>query len=87
MSDLCEHGYIVRASVDEYRYLCKECDERFERHPFAAVTPPAVLRKREVDAETARKEEELSLTASAKALAAMLFPNDENIKKRVLGQK
>lgn len=73
MSDLCEHGYIVRASEGAYRYLCKECDEKFERHPFAAITPPAVLRKQEADAEVVREKEKKSLKESAKALVDMMF--------------
>lgn len=29
----CEHGFVVRDAQDDYRFLCRECEERFVVHP------------------------------------------------------
>jgi len=36
VSDACQHlGWVVHDVVGDNRYLCKECNERMERHPRA----------------------------------------------------
>ena len=39
---ICQHGYVVRSREGDYKYLCKECDEKFVRHP-AALPEPVVF--------------------------------------------
>lgn len=33
LEESCEHGFVVRDIQGENRFLCRECDERFLRHP------------------------------------------------------
>lgn len=87
MNEECKHGFVVCHAKGENRYLCKECNERFVRHPFAAITPPAVLRQQEADAERAREEAAAELRATAKELVGYIFPNDKNIQRKPLRLK
>jgi len=48
----CEHTYIVRAAQGENRFLCKECDKRFIRHP------EIIRKKAELDAAIAQELED-----------------------------
>jgi len=45
----CEHGYVVRSVADANRFLCKECNERFVRHP------DIIRKKAELDAAIAQE--------------------------------
>lgn len=38
----CEHGFVVRDIKDDNRFLCRECDERFPRHPSLMQIKPRV---------------------------------------------
>ena len=38
----CQHTYVVRSREGDYKYLCKECNERYVRHP-KAPDPAATL--------------------------------------------
>jgi len=90
---MCDHGFVVRAAQGEHRFICRECDERFIRHP------DIIRKKVELDQAIAQELEEEKQRAieagwkpkthqeNAKALADLIFPNDKNIKKRVLGLK
>ena len=84
----CEHGYIVRAVQDDSRFLCKECDERFVRHP------DVIRRQEELAAAIIQEEKEekqraieagwepKTHTENAKALADLIFPDVKKIQER-----
>lgn len=82
----CKHGFVVRDIDGANRFLCKECDERFVRHP------DIIRQQEELAAAILKEEEEARQRAieagweskthmeNAKALADLMFPPNEIIK-------
>lgn len=64
----CEHGFVVRAAQEEHRFQCKECDERFIRHP-------EIIRK--IEEERRWRQEE------AKAVVDLVYPVDEFARRAI----
>lgn len=73
----CEHGFVVRDIKDDNRFLCRECDERFPRHPSLMQINPRV--------EEAQLEDGLNLFREgvytfAEAMKKTRLSTDEFIK-------
>jgi len=82
----CSHGFVVRAAQGEYRFQCKECGERFIRHP------EIIRSQEELIAAIAQEEEEerqreikngwkpRTHQENAKALVDLMFPDDKKLR-------
>lgn len=97
--DLCEHGFVVRDIQGENRFLCRECDERFPRHPDMmdqeTFRPDeagmydilAQFRDGLITFSEAIQKTSFSLEEFKETIAKIFPPDVETIEHYTLGQK